>query len=238
MSAQVQPQKTAGNLLLTRLAVHERNAVHRSAEAVSLGAGEVLLRANSRSEHVFFPIDSVVSMVRTLQGGAAMELALIGSEGMVGLDVLMDAKRQLDDFVVQDPGWAYRISATDLTNQFRRAGGLQKYLLRFADALLAQVAQTAVCARFHSAEARLARWLLMIHDRTGRPQIQAPLTAVRTMLGLSEERAREAVGKLVAGNVISLRQQIIVMTDRPGLEVRACECYETVRQEYARTLSL
>jgi CRP-like cAMP-binding protein len=237
MTTALQQQNTLGNLLLSQLAVHERNAVHRGAEAMSLTPGDFLLRAHTHSEFVFFPINSVASVVRTLRGGMGVELALIGNEGMVGLDVLMDAKTQLDDVVVQSGGWAYRMPADDLRKQFRRGGGLQKYLLRFADALLTQVAQTAVCGRYHAPAARLARWLLMIRDRTLTLEIHATPVAMRAMLAIEPEEVVDAVAVLVAARVIVLRQQTITIVDREGLEMIACECYETLRQEYARTLA-
>jgi hypothetical protein len=214
---------------LEKLAVHERNAIHRGAEEVNLVAGEVLLHAQGPAQHAWFPVTAVVSMVRSLREDSALELALIGNEGVV-------MATHLDSFVVQSGGAAFRMPAVELTNQFRRAGGLQKYLLRFADALMAQVAQTAVCARFHAPEKRLARWLLMVNDRTGRDQIDASPLAIRTMLAITQDRVVDAVAKLVSSRVISLRQPVIKITDRDGLEASSCECYETMRQEYERLI--
>jgi CRP-like cAMP-binding protein len=228
MTTALQLETNRGNLLLSQLAVHERNAVHRGAETVPLEAGELLLRAGRHSDFVFFPTNSVVSVIRTLRGGMSIELALIGNEGMVGLDVFTDAKASLDDVVVQSPGWAYRLPADDLRKQFNRSGGLQKYLLLFADALLNQIAQTAACSRYHAPEARLARWLLMIRDRTSVDEILATPAAMRAMLAIAPERVAECVGRLVAARAIVLRQETITIVDREGLEVRACECYETL----------
>jgi len=237
VSAILQQPTALGNLLLSQLSVHERNAIHRGSEAVMLNAGEILLHANMHSQFVFFPINSVASVVRTLREGMCIELALIGNEGMVGLDVFMDAKTQLDDVVVHSTGWAYRLPADELRRQFRRGGSLQKYLLRFTDALLAQVAQSAICGRYHSPEARLARWLLMIRDRTSSSEIHATPIAMRTMLAVEPDRVVDSVKWLVGERLIVLRQDTITVTDREGLEVNACECYETMRQEYTRTLA-
>ncbi|HEV8659026.1 MAG TPA: Crp/Fnr family transcriptional regulator [Thermoanaerobaculia bacterium] len=228
MTTALQLETNRGNLLLSQLAVHERNAVHRGAETVPLEAGELLVHSGRRSDFVFFPTNSVASVVRTLRGGMSIELALIGNEGMVGLDVFTDAKASLDDVVVQSPGWAYRLPADDLRRQFNRSGGLQKYLLLFADALLNQIAQTAVCSRYHAPEARLARWLLMIRDRTSVDEILATPAAMRAMLAIAPERVAECVARLVAARAIVLRQETITIVDREGLEVRACECYETL----------
>ncbi len=236
-ATEIELQPNRGNLLLSHIAVHERNAIHRGAEAVSLAANDVLLRADTHSEFVFFPINCVASVIRNLRDGSAIEVALIGNEGMIGLDVFMEAKKQLDDVIVQSAGWAYRLPAEDLRNQFRRAGGLQRYLLRFTDALLTQVSQTAVCSRYHTPEARLARWLLMIRDRTTLPVVQAGTRALRTMLGSTEELVNVAVEHLTSAEIIRVRHDTITILDVEGLEVTACECYETLRQAYERTLS-
>ncbi|HSP16335.1 MAG TPA: Crp/Fnr family transcriptional regulator [Thermoanaerobaculia bacterium] len=237
MTIAIEQQTIPGNLLLGQLAVHERNAIHRAAEAVSLAAGDSLLRANTQWEAVFFPINCVASVVRTLRDGSAMELALIGNEGLVGLGVFTGSRTQLDDAVVQSAGWAYRIPTDELRNQLRRGGGLQKSLLRFVDTLFAQVAQTAVCARFHAPEARLARWLLMIHQRTASAEILTTPVALRTALMLEPDGIATAIKRLAAAGAIAVRPDTITIKDREGLEVRACECYETLRQEYERTLA-
>lgn len=237
MTSDVELQTIRGNLLVSQLAVHERNAIHRASEAVSLSAGDSLLRANTHSEFVFFPINCVVSVVRTLRDGRAMELALVGNEGVIGLDVFLGAGTQLDDAVVQSAGWAYRIPSDELRNQLRRGGGLQKSLLRFMELLFAQVAQTAVCARFHAPEQRLARWLLMVHQRTASDEVQATPDALRAATALGTDRVAVAMKHLSSSGAISARNGAITIVDREGLEVVACECYETLRQEYERTLA-
>ncbi len=237
MTIELELQTIRGNLLLGHLAVHERNAIHRAAEAVSLAAGDSLLRANTHSEFVFFPISCVASVVRTLRDGNVMELALIGNEGLVGLGVFMGARTQLDDAIVQRAGWAYRIPADELRNQLRRGGGLQKSLLRFVDSLFAQVAQTAVCARFHASEARLARWLLMIHQRSGSMETRTTPAGLRAALSLEPDGIATAIKRLSSQGTITMRADAITIVDREGLEINACECFETLREEYERTLA-
>jgi CRP-like cAMP-binding protein len=171
MSTEPSRQAAAENLLLAQLPVHERNAVLRGSEAVTCASGEVLLSANTHSDYVFFPLDAVVAMVRTVRNGQGVDVGVVGSEGMIGLDVFVDAKTQLDDAVVRSPGTVYCMRADELRRQFHRGGGLQKYLLRFTNAFLSQVAQIALCNRFHTLDARLSRWLLMIHDRSSLPEI-------------------------------------------------------------------
>lgn len=234
MSNDPRQHAAVGNLLLAQLPVHERNAIQRGSEGRSYAAGEVLLHANSQSEFVYFPVDLVVSMVRTLRDGTATGLGMVGNEGMIGLDVFMDAKTQLDSAVVQSSGCAYRMPADDLLKQFRRGGELQRHLLRFTNAFLAQVAQNAVCARFHSVDARLARWLLMIHDRSSSAEVHATPLSIADTLGEDEGRLNGALEALAAGRAIRRRRHSITIVDREMLELCTCECYETLREEYVR----
>lgn len=226
-----------GNLLLSQLAVHERNAIHRAADAVAVTPGESLLRGGSQSAYVFFPTNCVVSVMRALRDGNAMELALIGNEGIVGLDVFSGARAQLDDAVVQSAGYAYRIPAEELRNQLRRGGGLQRALLRFMYALSAQVAQTALCSRFHPAEARLARWLMLISDRTSSLELRVQPQSVAAMLVVEPAAVTAAMQRLRARGAIAVAAEAVTIRDREILEVSACECYETLREEYERTLA-
>ncbi len=226
-----------GNLLLSQLAVHERNAVHRAAEAVVVKAGESLLRARTQSAYVFFPTTCVVSLLRTMRDGNCMDIALIGSEGIIGLDVFMGSRVQIDDAVVHRSGCAYRIPAEELRRQLQNGGGLQKGLLRFAYALFSQVAQNAVCVRFHPPEARLSRWLMMVNDRTSSIEVGVDLRAAAAMLADSPVVVKRAIDQLQGRGAITLTADAITITDRDALEVAACECYETVREEYDRTLA-
>jgi CRP-like cAMP-binding protein len=226
-----------GNLLLSQLAVHERNAIHRSAEAISLTAGESLLRASTQSAYMFFPTTCVVSVTRTLRDGNSMEIALIGHEGIIGLDVFMGSRLQIDDAVVQSSGCAYRIPAEELRRQLQRGGGLQKSLLRFTYALFTQVAQNAVCVRFHAPEARLARWLMMINDRTSSLRLRVDARATAAVLVVAPAVISAAIDRLRVRGAISVRADAITITDREGLEIAACECYETIREEYERMLA-
>ena len=226
-----------GNLLLSQLAVHERNAIHRAADAISVSAGESLLRASTQSAYVFFPTTSVVCVQRTLRDGNCMEMAVIGSEGIVGLDVFMGSRMQLDDAIVQSSGCAYRVPAEELRRQLQPGGGLARALLRFTYALFTQVAQNAVCIRFHAPEARLARWLMLISDRTASLQLRVDSRATAAMLVVPPLQASAAVERLRDRGAIAIQSDAIRIVSREALEVTACECYETIREAYARTLA-
>ena len=187
--------------------VHERNAVLRGSEAVNCASGDVLLSANTHSDYVFFPVDAVVSMARKLREGNGVDVGVVGSEGMIGLDVFVDAKTQLDDAIVRSAGSVYCMRAVGLRGEFHRGGGLQKYLVRFiTNAFLSQVAQIALCNRFHSLDARLSRWLLMIHDRSSFPEIGGTPGSISSALGAEDREVEEVLARLTASRAIRQRR--------------------------------
>jgi CRP-like cAMP-binding protein len=224
------------NRLLSQLPVHQRNAIHRGSELSFYSVGDVVLHSQTHSNYVFFPIEAVVSIVRPLREDVRIELGLIGNEGMIGLDVIMDAKTQIDDTIVQSAGSALRMPADDLLKLFYGGGPLQKHLLRFTHAFLGQVAQNAVCNRFHPLTARAAKWLLMIHDRSGSTEVRATPRLMAIALGAREKEIEEALERLAATGGVRQRRDGIIL-QRDNLEVSACECYETLREAYRRTLA-
>lgn len=226
---------TRANRLLNELAVHERNAIHRAADVVALEPGDVLLGTNAGSEQVFFPITGVVSLRRILHDGSSMEIALIGNEGLAGLDVFMASRMPLDNAVVLNAGSAYRITADELRRQMSRGGGLPKALLRFTYGLFSQVAQNAVCIRTHPAEARLARWLMLVSDRTSSLRFRVDAGATAAVLALPPASAAAATGRLRGAVTVDIPSGTITITSRERLEVSACECSETASGAYART---
>jgi len=225
-----QPVIAPTNRLLSQLPVHERNAIHRGSEMVFCNIGDVLLHAQAHSSYVFFPVEAVVSVVRTLREQRSVELGLIGNEGMVGLDVIMDARTQSDDTIVQSAGSALRMPADDLLKQFHGGGALQKHLLRFTHAFLGQVAQNTVCNRFHPLSARTAKWLLMICDRIAVPEVESTARLMGIALGAHETEVAETIARLPG---IQQRRKSIAI-DREALEPRACECYETLRESLSQ----
>jgi signal-transduction protein with cAMP-binding, CBS, and nucleotidyltransferase domain len=224
------------NVLLSHLPVHERNAIHRASEMQFYTVGEILLSAHTHSHYVFFPLEVVASVVRPLRDHLSVEIGLIGNEGMIGLDVIMDAKTQNDDTVVQSAGSALRMPEDDLLKQFHRGGSLQKYLLRFTHAFLGQVAQNAVCNRFHPLHSRMAKWLLMINDRSAVAEVHSSPALMGSALGADADEVEQAISRLALEKGVRQRRNSIAI-DRDRLELSACECYETLRESYGRTLA-
>jgi len=222
------------NALLAALPTRERNDAHRSSQLFTLEFGAKILAANTRSQHAYFPIRGAVSLVRTLSSGPTVEVGVVGNEGMVGVDIFMDAPSQLNDAIVQGAGSAWRMSAEQVLARFRRNGEVQRQLLRFTNAFITQVSQTAACNRAHGMEARLARWLLMMQDRVAAPQIRMTQQFLAHMLGARTASVNEAVQKLEAAGVIGHRRQEITVLDRAGLEEMACECYAIVCRVYGQ----
>lgn len=230
------PAADQANHLLSQLAVHERNAIRRASETQFYAAGEVLLSANTHNAVVFFPVDAVVSVIRPLRSQQSVEIGLVGSEGMVGLDIIMDGRLQLDDAVVQSPGFVHRMPAEDLLHQFHGGGKLQPSLLRFIHSFLGQVAQNVICNRYHALRPRLAKWLLMVHDRARTTEMRNAPGAVASALGSTESEIAAVMRELSAAGAVRQRSTVTHI-ERDALEINACECYETLRQEYRRTLA-
>ena len=225
------------NALLAALPTRERNEAHRSSQLYPLEFGTTILYADTRSEYAFFPIRGAISLVRRLSSGPTVEVGVVGSEGMVGIDIFMGAPAQLNDGIVQGAGSAWRMTAEHLLARFQRNRDMQRQLLRFTDAFITQVSQTAACNRAHDMEARLARWLLMMQDRVESPQIRMTQQFLAHMLGARTASINEAVQRLEATGVIGHRRQEITILDREGLERTACECYAIVRRVYERAFT-
>jgi CRP-like cAMP-binding protein len=225
------------NALLAALPTRERNEAHRSSTVFTLDFGTTILAANTRSEYAFFPIRGVISLVRPLISGPTIEVGVVGNEGVVGIDIFMGAPQQLNEAIVQGEGSAWRMPAAYLLAQFERNRDMQRQLLRFTDAFITQVSQTAACNRAHDMEARLARWLLMMQDRVAAPQIRLTQQFLGKMLGARTATVNEAVQKLEAAGVIGHRRQEITVIDREGLERMSCECYAIVRRIYDQAIT-
>jgi CRP-like cAMP-binding protein len=221
------------NAILAALPARERNAAHRASELHALVLGDIILRANTYSSHAFFPTAGVLSLVRTMQGAGTVEVAIVGSEGVVGVEIFTGGARSLDDVVVQAPGEAWCMPAGYLLSRFQNHAALQSELLRFTGALFAQISQTSACNRLHDTEARLARWLLMMHDRLSSPEIRVTQQFLAQMLGARTATINEGVQKLEAAGAIVHRRQEISICDRGALERSACECYAAVQHAYA-----
>ena len=203
--------------------------MQRASQIMACAPGQVLLSANTHTTHVFFPVDAVIAVIRRLDDGNAVELAIAGNDGMVGCDAIMDEKIGLDEAVVRSAGNAWCIPVEDFRRQFHRGGGLQKALLRFLAGFVSQVAQNASCNRFHPLEGRVARWLLMIHDRKSDAEIDITGTAIAGTVRAEAASVERVLAELTAAKVIRQRKSTVIVTDPANLELSACDCYESLR---------
>ena len=199
--------------------------------------GEMLYEPGGQLRHAYFPTTAIVSLHYLMESGASAESAGVGNEGVVGVSLFMGGDTTPSSAVVQTAGQAYRLESRALMQEFNRAGLLQRLLLRYTQALMTQMTQTAVCNRHHSVEQQLCRWLLSTLDRIPSHELVMTQELVASMLGVRREGITEAAGRLQHAGFIRYRRGHISVLDRSGLETRACECYAVVRKELSRLLS-
>jgi CRP-like cAMP-binding protein len=205
-------------------------------EHVEMPAGTVVHEAGETVHYVYFPLDCVVSMMLVLANGESAQVAVVGCEGLVGVPVFLGGGSSRTRAVVQSAGTAVRLPAEVVSDEFDRGGELVHLLLRFTQALIAQMSQTAVCNRHHTPEQQFCRWLLLSLDRASGPEIEVTQELVASMLGVRRETVTEAARRLQSRGVIRSRRGHIRVLDGAALERSACECYGVVKQEYARLL--
>lgn len=225
------------NHLLAALPTDEFEPLAAQLELVLMPLGQMLYEPGSQLQHAYFPTSCIVSLHYVTESGASAETAGVGSEGVVGVSLFMGGDTTSSSAVVQTAGHAYRLERHKLLLEFNRAGLLQRLLLRYTQALLTQMAQTAVCNRHHTLEQQLCRWLLLTLDRLPTNELIMTQELVASMLGVRREGVTEAAGKLQRAGCISYRRGHIAVLDRSGLETRACECYAVVKKEMSRLLS-
>ena len=225
------------NHLLAALPTDEFEPLAAQLELVPMPLGQMLYEPGSQLQHAYFPTSCIVSLHYVTESGASAETAGVGSEGVVGVSLFMGGDTTSSSAVVQTAGHAYRLERHKLLQEFNRAGLLQRLLLRYTQALLTQMAQTAVCNRHHTLEQQLCRWLLLTLDRLPTNELIMTQELVASMLGVRREGVTEAAGKLQRAGCISYRRGHIAVLDRSGLETRACECYAVVKKEMSRLLS-
>jgi CRP-like cAMP-binding protein len=224
------------NHLLDALSATDFKHLRRSLELVDMPLGEVVYESGRAVEHVYFPTTSIVSLLYVLENGASAEIAVVGNEGVVGISLFMGGETTPSRAVVQSAGKAYRLPGALMKSEFNRGGAMQHLMLRYTQALITQMAQTAVCNRHHSVDQQLCRWLLLSIDRLAEPEITMTQELIANMLGVRREGVTEAAGKLQKAGVISYRRGHIKVLDRPRLEGLSCECYEVVKRETDRLL--
>jgi CRP-like cAMP-binding protein len=229
-------QSPEQNHLLNALSPQLRERVYSHLELVELPLGKVLYESGDRLEHVYFPTDSIVSLLHVLNDGASAEIAVVGNDGLIGIALLMGGDTTPSRALVQSAGFSYRLPSGALKAEFNQGGSLHVLLLRYTQALLTQMAQTAVCNRHHSLDQQLCRWLLLSLDRLASNELVMTQELIANMLGVRREGVNEGAGKLQKLGVLRYRHGRITVLDRPKLEEMCCECYSVVRKETNRLL--
>jgi CRP-like cAMP-binding protein len=205
-------------------------------EAVEMPLGEVLYEPGSTLSHVYFPTTSIVSLLYVMENGASAEIAVVGYEGIVGISLFMGGESTPSRAVVQSAGQGFRLPSQVIKGEFNHSGPVMHLLLRYTQALITQMAQTAVCNRHHSVDQQLCRWLLLSLDRLATNELSMTQELIANMLGVRREGVTEAAGKLQGVGLIRYHRGRITVLDRPGLEARSCECYQVVKTEFDRLL--
>jgi CRP-like cAMP-binding protein len=235
MSGAPRPEQ---NHILDALPPAERERLFPYLKLVSLPLGRVLYESGDRLQHIYFPTDSIISLLYVLEDGASAEIAVVGNDGAIGVALFMGGETTTNRAIVQSSGFAYKLTGARLKREFNRHGDALNILLRYTQALITQMAQTAVCNRHHSVDQQLCRWLLLSLDRLSSSQLNMTQELIANMLGVRREGVTEAAGKLQKLGVIVYRRGQIEVLDREALERLCCECYGVVKKETDRLLPL
>jgi CRP-like cAMP-binding protein len=205
-------------------------------ELVDMPLGKALYESGSKLNHVYFPTTAIISLLYVMEDGASAEIAIVGRDGIVGISLFMGGESTTSRAVVQSAGHGFRLKANLMMQEFNRAGPVLHLLLRYTQALITQMAQTAVCNRHHSVDQQLCRWLLLSLDRLPSNELVMTQELIAAMLGVRREGVTEAAGDLHKAGLIRYQRGHITVLDRAGLERRTCECYTAVKKEYERLL--
>ena len=238
MSTTIESLKNpAANRILNALRAEEYERLSAELEHVSLKTGEVLCHPEEPITHVYFPNRGTVSLVSTFEDGVSVEVGMVGNEGMFGVCVFLGSISSPLLAQVQLPGDGFRMRDDQLKREFQKGGQLQDLLLRYTQAFIMQIAQTAACNRAHPIEGRLAKWLLMCEDRANSKELELTHEFIAQMLGARRAGVTTAAGVLKDRGLIDYRRGHLSITDREGLESISCECYPIVKKEFARLIS-
>lgn len=224
------------NHLLAALPAAEWDRWQPLLEWVELPLGHVMYESGRTLSHVYFPATAIVSLLYVMEDGASAEIAVVGNEGVVGISLFMGGESTPSRAVVQSAGEGWRLRANAVNEEFERAGPVMHLLLRYTQALITQMAQTAVCNRHHTLDQQLCRWLLLSLDRLRGNELVMTQELIANMLGVRREGVTEAAQRLQRLGLIRYMRGHITVLDRPGLEARTCECYAVVKKEYERLL--
>lgn len=224
------------NYLLAALPQVQLEALSGDLELIEMTLGDVLYESGSQLGHVYFPTTAIVSLLYVMEDGSSAEIAVVGNEGIIGIALFMGGETTPSRAVVQSAGYAYRLKGHLLKREFTRSVEFHHLLLRYTQALLTQMAQTAVCNRHHTLDQQLCRWLLLSLDRLPSNELTMTQELIANMLGVRREGVTEAAGKLQEAGLIHYKRGRITVLDRPGLETKVCECYRVVKKEFDRLL--
>ena len=234
MSVQISPSK---NRLLATLPREEFEHLVPHFQEVTFSLGEVVYEFGGRLDYVYFPTTAIISLLYTMENGASAEMGLTGNDGVVGIALFMGGGTMPNRAVVQSAGEALRMKARVMQDEFALGGKFQRLLLRYTQALITQISQTAVCNRLHSVEQQLCRWLLLSHDRVRSDELIMTQELIADMLGVRREGVTVAAGRLQDAGAISYLRGRIQIRDRQKLEETVCECYQVVKDEFERLLN-
>src|ERR1043166_4232231 len=224
------------NRLLASLPREEYERILPRLGHVSFKLGEVVYESGGQMDYIYFPTNAIISLLYVMENGASAEMGMAGKEGLVGVALFMGGNTMPNRAVVQSAGGAVRMKADALREEFARGGTFQRLLLRYTQALLTQMSQTAVCNRLHEIEQQLCRWLLLSHDRLDSDELAMTQELIANMLGVRREGVSGSAGRLQERGLISYVRGRIKILDRRGLEAAVCECYKVVKDEYDRLL--
>lgn len=236
MTALTQPQDSCGNRLLATLPDEEYKRLLPNLEFISFALGEVIYQSGGHIDYIYFITEGIVSLLYTMENGMSAEIGVVGNEGVIGIALFMGGDTMPNSALVQSAGAAIRMKARFLQDEFKRGGEFQHRLLRYTQALVTQISQTAVCNRLHPLERQLCRWLLLSHDRLHTDELVMTHEMIANMLGTRREGVTIAAGKLQDAGLITYYRGRIKILDRMGLEATVCECYKVVRDEFERLL--
>ena len=230
------PHHPAQNHLLAALSAADYECLLPQLELIPLPLGWAVYESGRDQGYVYFPTTCIVSLLYVMEDGSSAEIAIVGNDGLVGVALFMGGDTTPSRAVVQSAGYGYRLKAALVKKEFELGGELQRLLLRYTQALITQMAQTAVCNRHHSVEQQLCRWLLLSLDRLTSNELKMTQELIANMLGVRREGVTEAAGKLQKEKLINYSRGHITVLDRSGLEARVCECYAVVKKEMDRLL--
>ena len=228
------PPGPTTNRLLAALPPEDFDRLQPHLKVSTLPLGWTVYEPGATQRYVYFPTDAIISLLNLMHDGSSAEIAVIGNDGIAGISLFMGGDTTPSHAVVQSAGGAYRLNASLLKAEFQRGGVLQHVLLRYTQALITQMAQTAVCNRHHSLEQQLCRWLLLSLDRLPSNELKMTQELIANMLGVRREGVTEAAGRLQAAGLIHYSRGHITVQDRPRIEARVCECYKVVKRESER----